>query len=530
MSNKRKRVVLAIEKKLEIIKKFDNGASVKNLVIQYGVGDQTVRDILKNKTKILEFSATSDSVSGMSKRKTMKTATYDELDKAMVLWFNQQRAQGIPVSGVVCAAKALQFFKELNLSGDFNASSGWLTRFKQRHGIRQISVQGEKLSSDENAADQFKEDFRKFIEESGFSPEQIYNADETGLYWKLLPTKTLASESEKSAAGYKIPKQRLTVLCCGNAAGTHFLKPCVIGTAKKPRAFSKINVDNLPVDYFNNKSAWMDREIFTDWFKKKFIPQVCAHLTANNLPSKAVLILDNAPSHPSETILKSNDNQIFVKYLPPNVTALIQPMDQGVIQNMKTIYKRNLLLKLVNERGADLLSFWKELNVLDAIYEIATACKSVKSSTLRLSWRKLLGSEEPENNPQDELIPEMLSNLRKIDSSADETVVREWISADEHLTGHEVLSDQEIIERATQIESTSSADKSDDEDDETLISPQKISHSDALNYTEQLLSYLEQQEDGTLPEKMMLRNLRATIRRKVNESRKQTSILSFLTK
>lgn len=47
---------------------------------------------------------------------------------------------------------------------------------------------------------------------------------------------------------------------------------------------------------------------------------------------KAVLLLDNAPSHPCEALLKSDDGKIFVKYLQPSVTALIQPMDQGWIK------------------------------------------------------------------------------------------------------------------------------------------------------------------------------------------------------
>lgn len=388
--SKRKRVVLSISQKIEIIKKSENGQTVKSIMNEYNVGDQTVRDIIKNKQKLIEFAGTSDSASGMSKRKTMKTSTYDELDKAMVLWFNQQRAEGIPVSGAVCAAKAKDFHDKLKLPGEFNASSGWLTRFKERHGIRQIAIQGEKLSSDEQAAKEFIPQFQDFIEKEGLKPEQIYNADETGLYWKCLPRKTLAYECETSAPGHKIQKQRLTVLCCGNASGSHFLKPLVIGTARKPRAFSKIkDVNNLPVNYYNNKSAWMDREIFTNWFKTKYIPSVRQHLESLGLPQKAVLLLDNAPSHPNEDILKSEDCNIFVKYLPSNVTALIQPMDQGVLQNLKTIYRRNLL-KFVEEGSNDLLAYWKNLTVLDAIYDIASAWKSLRPSTLKKSWWNFL--------------------------------------------------------------------------------------------------------------------------------------------
>jgi hypothetical protein len=65
----------------------------------------------------------------------------------MVLWFSQQRAQGIPVLGPICVAQAKYFFDELKLQSDFSASSDWLTRFQQRDGIRQITVQGEKLAA-----------------------------------------------------------------------------------------------------------------------------------------------------------------------------------------------------------------------------------------------------------------------------------------------------------------------------------------------------------------------------------------------
>ncbi|GBO11102.1 Tigger transposable element-derived protein 2 [Araneus ventricosus] len=127
----------------------------------------------------------------------MKTSTYEDLDKSMVLWFNQQRAAGILVSGAVCAAKAKQCFEELKIPVDFNASNEWSTRFKQIHGIRQITVQGEKLSSDTSVAEDFVLEFRNFVREENLSAQQIYNANGTGLYWKCWPQKTLAYETKK---------------------------------------------------------------------------------------------------------------------------------------------------------------------------------------------------------------------------------------------------------------------------------------------------------------------------------------------
>jgi hypothetical protein len=77
-------------------------------------------------------------------------------------------------------------------------------------------------------------------------------------------------------------------------------------------------------------------------------------------------LLDNAPTHPVENVVKSEYSKLFVKYFPHNVTALIQPLDQGVIATTKRHYRGNLVQKHVNE-GNSLKMFWKKLSLLDAV-------------------------------------------------------------------------------------------------------------------------------------------------------------------
>ena len=51
-----------------------------------------------------------------------------------------------------------------------------------------------------------------------FSPNHIFNADETGLFWKCLPDNTFTLKGEKCSGGKK-SKQRLAVLVCANTSG-----------------------------------------------------------------------------------------------------------------------------------------------------------------------------------------------------------------------------------------------------------------------------------------------------------------------
>ena len=66
-----------------------------------------------------------------------------------------------------------------------------------------------------------------------------------------------------------------------------------------------------------------------------------------DLEPKAVLLLDNCSAHPNEEELISADGKVVAKFLPPNVTSLIQPMDQGVMVSIKHWYLRKILEELV---------------------------------------------------------------------------------------------------------------------------------------------------------------------------------------
>ena len=149
-SRKRKHVVLPVESKIGILDRLKAGAIQTQLAEEYGIGSSTVGDIRKNEAKIRSFASTMDSMAMNKKvRKVMRLAYDDRLDEAVYLWFTQKRSQDMPVSGPVLCEKAAQLHEQLHEGESvppFQASRCWLWRFCQRHGIRRLSLQGEKVS------------------------------------------------------------------------------------------------------------------------------------------------------------------------------------------------------------------------------------------------------------------------------------------------------------------------------------------------------------------------------------------------
>ncbi|MEW8544978.1 MAG: transposase, partial [Candidatus Thiodiazotropha sp.] len=315
---------------------------------------------------------------------------------ALHQWFVQARAEGVPISGTIVQAQAEKFDRQLNgEESTFKASTGWLDRFKKHHGISQVSVAGEVRSADTQAAKGYPDRLKEIISESGYSPEQIYNADGTGLCYKMLPDKTLASKTvAHKHEGYKKLKDRATILFCANKTGGHKIKPLCIGKSQNPRCFNHVNRTTLPLSYDFSNKAWMTSTIFEKWFHKEFVLAVRKHLRQQRLEPKALLLLDNCPAHPPASNLVSRDGKIRVSYLPKNTTSKIQLMDQGVISTFKTIYRRELVRKIVDDERP-VQEFLKSVNIKEMIHLAGQSWNAVSAISIEKCWMKGLAPSFP---------------------------------------------------------------------------------------------------------------------------------------
>uniref|UniRef100_A0A8C3WRQ9 Jrk helix-turn-helix protein n=1 Tax=Catagonus wagneri TaxID=51154 RepID=A0A8C3WRQ9_9CETA len=372
---KRKRVVLTLKEKMDVCRRLERGESRRALMQEYNVGMSTLYDIRAHKAQLLRFCAGSDSDKALAQRRTLHTPKLERLDRVLYEWFLVKRAEGVPVSGPMLIEKAKDLYEQMQLTEPCVFSGGWLWRFKARHGIKKLDASSEKQEADHQAAEQFRRFFRSLTAEHGLSPEQVYNADQTGLFWRCLPGPGVEGGA---GPGLKQSKDRLTVLTCANATGSHRIKPLVVGKRGGPRAGK--GTPHLPAACRAPGDAWVDREVFCDWFHRIFVPAVKEHFRALALPedSKAVLLLDGSRAPPRAAELVSES--VFTVLLPAGAAALLQPMDQGIRRD----FVRNFVSPPVAPQALR-----SRRSVADVVLSVACAWNAVPGAVFSRAWGKL---------------------------------------------------------------------------------------------------------------------------------------------
>ncbi|XP_070586956.1 tigger transposable element-derived protein 1-like, partial [Erythrolamprus reginae] len=390
-----------MDMKLEIIKKYGEGARVVDLAREYGRNKSTIGTILKQKEVLMA----SKPAKGVTIRSHHRCDVNDEIEKLLLLWLQDKQLAGYSVSEGMIRKKALVIYEDLvkdmpgtpEDEGSFKASWGWFERFKMRTGIHSVMRHGEAASSDAKAAEKFVVTFAELIDAEGYVSQQIFNCDETGLFWKKMPRRTFITAEERKMPGHKPMKDRLTLALCANASGDCKVKPLFVYHSETPRTFKaqRLTKETLPVLWRSNTKAWVTRIIFVEWVNLVFGPTVKKFLQDNDLPLKALLLLDNAPAHPPNLIEDIFEEFNFVcgLFLPPNTTPLLQPMDQQVIANFKKIYMKHLFkrcFEVTESTNLTLQEFWKDhYNIATCISLIDLSWQGVSRRTLTSAWKKL---------------------------------------------------------------------------------------------------------------------------------------------
>ena len=162
------------------------------------------------------------------------------------------------------------------------------------------------------------------------------------------------------------------------------------------------------------------------------------------MQEKAILLVDNARSHGEDI----SNGQFVAKFLPPNTTSLIQPMDQNAIRLTKLFYRKSLLAEILTSNEENLTQSLKDLNLKMAVCLLQKSWEKVTSSTLQKCWRNILKPDNhfEEEDPEDliplniirnnvlsaaeeiEEVSAMLKNIENFELNASEVI--DWLDGD----------------------------------------------------------------------------------------------------
>ncbi|XP_042149492.1 tigger transposable element-derived protein 6-like [Ixodes scapularis] len=479
-----KRKAISLEVKQRIHRDFRQGFKVGSLAKRYEPSQSTISTIIKA-GDVLKKAGTSGHD---DQRKRVRDPLYGDVEDSLYQWFLTTRNRNVPISGPILAAKAKKFASLLGRE-NFEPGGGWIQRFKDRHGIVYKNVVGEAASLDVNAKDEWLATKLPELLER-FQESDIFNGDETALFYEMLPTKTHALKGDPCVGG-KHSKVRVTVFVCANMDGTERLKPFVIGKSKRPHCFRN---QCIPVRYRNNKKAWMTRDLFEEWLLE-------FDGAMEKQKRKVVLLLDNCSAHNVSPKLTS----VEVMFLPPNTTAGLQPMDAGVIANFKALYRRRMLEWLIMKLDCSGLSQYAggppdlKVSLLEAVRFVHGAWYEVKQVTLKNCFKKAgfvrhnaTVSEETNDlliEPAD--VGELWDHIAASEENIGGALLGDFLNADNAAASCEESTDEAIAEEQQSRRKITSSDcESSDDDGGDENTPPPMSSQNALLSIQSLVGFV----------------------------------------
>ncbi len=191
---KKKKNVLSIQEKVRVLDLLKEKKSLRQIADMTGASKSQISRIKNNEEGIKLLS--SENVFRPYAKRLKDESKHPEIDKAVYEWFTllRNRPKPISLSRLHIQSRAR---RECDLRGikDFKGSDGWFRNWRRRFGIGpSLRLYGE--AGDVNIAEMepIMTEFRAKIEK--FHPNNIFNMDETGLYFKQLPIKSYISVEE----------------------------------------------------------------------------------------------------------------------------------------------------------------------------------------------------------------------------------------------------------------------------------------------------------------------------------------------
>lgn len=117
--------------------------------------------------------------------KRIRQTLHPEVTEMMELWVSKAMQAHVLLTSEVLRQKWRQFAELAGVPEDewLKLSDGWLSCFKDRNGLKELKRYGEAASADPERVVHERQRIQGLIQEQGYRLKDIFNMDETGLFY-----------------------------------------------------------------------------------------------------------------------------------------------------------------------------------------------------------------------------------------------------------------------------------------------------------------------------------------------------------
>lgn len=126
-----------------------------------------------------------------------RSLVMENMEQLLSVWIEDQNQQNVLISVVLIQEKARSLSQDLKReqgegakSETFGASGRWFGHFTARHNLPILGASSEASGPGVEEAHKYTVLLCRVIREGSYTAWQVFNVDETGLFWKRLPDRT----------------------------------------------------------------------------------------------------------------------------------------------------------------------------------------------------------------------------------------------------------------------------------------------------------------------------------------------------
>lgn len=362
-----------------VVEVLEKGASVRSVAAAYGIGKSYLARLVKN-AKSLPQPSNFDHKPNIGNRRVF--STNEEVALASYLKTASKMAYGLTTTQTRSLAfeYARKLNKQLPPKWDTKKIAGkdWLRGFMSRHhdlSLRQPEQTSLARATSFNPANvkAFFTNLEKVMTKFKFSPDRIFNADETGLSTVMDAPKVITQRGIKQVAQASSAERgqlvtMLAFICAtGNSVPPVFIFPRV--------RFKDFMLEDCPVGSKGlcHKSGWMTSENFALAFE---------HFIDHVKPCKerpVLLTIDNHDTHINlHVITRAREVGVVIITFPPHCSHKLQPLDVAVFGPFKTYLKMAQNNWMVSNPGKT-INIYHLPKFARIAYENAFTIKNIRS-------------------------------------------------------------------------------------------------------------------------------------------------------